>query len=147
MPSSKLSGRRSTARKPSICISITLPLPPRELAAKVRIVWIQTEAPPTIIHVDQIVILTQNPESPNSWTWDDTSGKWDAATHCELTAPFDPDWNAIIFSAYDHYGTLHYSENYFQPSRPVPFTQIVQCVSYDYPNPVALRAEISPTSL
>lgn len=144
MPSSKLSGRRSVARKPPICISKVPPIIPILTGAKVRIVWIQDEAPPTIIHVDQIVTLTQDPESENSWTWDDPAANADQATHCELTAPFDPNWNAIIFSAYDHYGNLHYSENYFQPSRPVPFTQVVECVSYDYPDPVALRAEISP---
>lgn len=142
--SSKLSNRRSTARKPSICISGVIPPIFSTTKINVRIVWIQTEEPPTVIHVDEIVLLTRIPVSDNLYEWDWPNPGPDRPTHVELAAPLDADWNSIIFSCTDHYDYVHYSENYFQPSRPVPFTQDVPCVSYDYPDPVDLRAILSP---
>jgi len=147
MPSSKLSSRRSTPKKPSICISVTPLIVWSTTKATVRVLWNNTSEPPPAINIDQTVTLEQNELDPNKYTWEDPSATTNHLRSIQLQAPLDPTYNAIIIEARDAYGTLHYSETYFEPPQAPPFTQEVTCLSYDYPTPGQIIAQITPTVL
>jgi len=144
MPSNKLSGRRGTARKPPICITKIMALVYSATKAKIKIVWIQETEPPPRIHLGQTVTVVQDPDDPTRFEWHTPGVVRNALNNVVLTAPFDGSYNALIFDGRDSYGTSHYSENYFPPSQAPPFEQTFDCVSYDYPAPDVLRAEITP---
>ena len=130
------------AKKPSVCVSIPIPIIYLTNKAEVTIVWIQDFAPPPVIHLGQKVTVFQDPIDPTLFVWNIPTTAPNKLSHVQLTAPLDPDWNALIFTGNDENGDPHYSETYFHPSRPVPFDQDVECKSYDYPDPEVLRAEI-----
>jgi len=143
MPSSKLSGRRATPKKPSVCISIPRPTIWSTTKAKIRVRCLNDypKTPPT--HLDMAISVEQiAPDSP-IYRWDLPTDRPNSLQTVQLTAPLDPDYNALTFSFKDDNGQIHYSDNYFQPSRPVPFDQQVDCASYDYPDPDSFYAEIT----
>lgn len=132
------------AKKPPICLSKAIPIIPPLTGAKVRIVWFNDSAPPNPIDIDQTVKPIQDPEDPTAFIWDDPTAGANALRHVQLTAPLDDTYNALIVQARDEYEVMHYSENYFEPAQPPPFTQEVPCVSYDYPAPGTITAFITP---
>lgn len=144
MVSSKLSSRRSTPKKPSVCISITPLIVWSTTAATIRVLWKNTSEPPNAIDIDQTEKVLQHELDPAKFTWEDPAAGPNQLRSLELQAPLDPTYNALIIEARDAYGTLHYSETYFEPAQAPPFTQEVTCFSYDYPTPGQIIAQISP---
>jgi hypothetical protein len=145
MPSSKLSSRRATPKKPSVCISVTPLIVWSTTRATIRVLWKNTSEPPPAINIDQTVTVQQDELDPAKYTWEDPSATANQLRSLQLQAPLDPTYNAIIIEARDAYGTMHYSETYFEPAQSPPFTQQVTCSSYDYPTPGQIIAQITPS--
>ncbi len=144
MTSSKLSGRKQTAKKPGICVSIPPDKRFSEVKALCRIIWTWTTDPPPPIDIDDQQILDQLPGTPEQFHWSNPAAGPNQLVSLDLTAPFDATHNALIVSAKDQWGTPHYSETYWTPSASPPFSADVNLASYEYTSPGTILAQIRP---
>jgi len=110
----------------------------------VHITWTNPTYPPNVIDINQGVEVNQDLVDSSLYFWDNPSPGPDQLVRVELWAPGAPTYNALIIHAQDSGGVPHYAEAYFLPSRPVPFSQLVQPLSYDYPDPTTIAGFISP---
>ncbi len=144
--SSKLSGRRSTARKPPICLS--KPLPPKwwDNVCSLRILWTDFLATPPLILIDETVTLQQYEPGSPVFTYENTGAGPSTLAWAQLVAPYFPTDNYLAILGNDEGGASHIAENFFQPGRPVPFIQDLELYSYDYAEPGSVLAFIRPIS-
>ena len=147
MVSSKLSKLTANAKKPPLCLSKPPPPSWYNNLCSIRINWYWATYPPLPIDIDQTEIVTQDLIDSTLFFWDNPSPGPNLLTRLELSAPHDPTYNSLVIQARDQYNTNHYSETYFQPSRPPPFNQGFTCFSYDYPIPGTILAQITPVLL
>lgn len=144
--SSKLSGRRSTARKPSICISI--PPNPRwtDALCALHILWTDELPTPPVVLIDQGVELTRIAPDSVLYRWEDLSAGPNQLREAELTAPFGPTHNFLSISGNDEGGAPHQAYALFEPGQSVPFAQTIELYAIDYPEPGSVIATIAPVA-
>ncbi len=144
MPSSKLSGRRSTAKKPSICISIPPILIYLDTEIRVKIIWLSTNPSPTPINIDQEETCVQlYPENPE-FLWASPYTNPNSLDEIYIVAPHIGAFNQISILARDSLNQPHWAYLEFQPPRPPPFSQEIEPISPDYPPPAMIIAYLSP---
>lgn len=90
MPSSKLSGRRTTARKPSVCLSKPPGWPNVAWVTPLSIQWVPQPPQTYPVALYKEITPTQDKANPNTWQFLDPSATPPAITKLTITIPGTP---------------------------------------------------------
>jgi len=125
MPSSKLSGRRSVAKKPGVCKTLLFaPIWPTKTCT--AWVWfLYGTRPGPLINRVETHTLRNTPASPDQYDWWHPNPGPGTLVAIQLTAPLDPTKNYVDVSANDSFGNGHAVATWFPPGEPPPFNKTI----------------------
>jgi hypothetical protein len=135
--SSKFSGRRSTARKPPICIS----KPPIIIITTIKLIahitWSAEENGSGAIAIDESHELLRDPEPSNTYRFANPDPGPGDLVSITVNAPNDATFNYALIGANDSRMQLHAKETWWEPAQPPPFIiTLTEWIAYDFPDDV-----------
>jgi hypothetical protein len=137
MVSSKLSSRRFTPKKPSVCISIPPPIPPGPPRIYAHILWTTTAPETGPIDIDEQGELIQDPDASFTYRYQNPDPGPNEIVDITVNAPNDEIYNYALIGAYDEWMQLHVKEQWWEPATPPPFdVTITEWLGYTFPNDV-----------
>jgi hypothetical protein len=144
MTSSKLSPRRSTARKPPICIKQKIPIMPPTDTMHARILWTDMLATPPNVLINEIVVLTRTAPESSLFNYVNPAAGPGQLASVACDAPLNTSCNFLSVTGNDEGGASHLAEKEFEPPRPPPFTQTIELYAPDYSEPGSVIAYLFP---